>query len=111
LRAAGANTDAVAAYSRRAPAFDGAAASTLAAALAAPHEHIWLFSSSEAIDNLAGVVAAGSDWSRASALATHARIAERARGLGVGDVVEARAPFDAVADAIDRVIAARAKAR
>jgi uroporphyrinogen-III synthase len=111
LRAAGAVTDAVAAYSRRAPAFDSASASTLAAALAAPHDHVWLFSSSEAIDNLAAAVPGGTDWSRANALATHARIAARARELGVGSVVEARAPFDAVADAIERVISARAKAR
>ena len=110
LRAAGANTDAVAAYARRTPAFDAAATSTLAAALAAPDQHLWLFSSSEAIDNLGYAVAASADWSHASAVATHARIAMRARELGIGTVIEARAPFDAVVAAIEQLSAARAKA-
>ncbi|HWI12393.1 MAG TPA: uroporphyrinogen-III synthase, partial [Burkholderiaceae bacterium] len=52
LRAAGARVAQVAAYRRTAPTFDAAQAGLLQAALAEPARHLWLFSSSEAIEHL-----------------------------------------------------------
>ncbi len=85
----GACVAAVAAYRRVVPQPDADGRRLLAAAVAAPQCHLWLFGSSEAIDNLQ-VLAGGIDWSAASALATHPRIAERARRAGFGRVREAR---------------------
>jgi uroporphyrinogen-III synthase len=102
LQDAGAAVEAVTAYARRAPGFDDAAtAARLARALAQPQSHCWLFSSSEAIDHLATATPAA-DWSRAHALATHPRIAERARALGIAHVVQTRASFEAVWSALRR---------
>ena len=97
LREAGAQVAHVAAYRRVAPVFDAAAAELLRAALARPDAHLWFFSSSEAIDQLAAsALAGGADWGQARALATHPRIAERARQLGFARVVEARPSLAAV---------------
>jgi uroporphyrinogen-III synthase len=85
LRAAGAQVAFVAAYERRRPQLDAAAAALLAEACARPHEHLWLFSSSEAVANL-GALADGADWRAARALASHPRIEAAARALGFGDV-------------------------
>ncbi len=100
LRAHGATVAYLQAYRRVAPSFDAAAAALLAAALTQPALHLWFFSSSEAVGNLEtaaalALAAPGSDasepgWPRASALATHPRIAERARQLGFGRVAQAR---------------------
>ena len=95
----GASIDLVGAYRRCMPRLDAAGATTLAAALADPGRYLWFFSSSEAIDHLA-LLAPGSTWARASALATHPRIAERARRLGFGRVAEARPSLTAVAACI-----------
>ena len=99
LQDAGATVDALAAYTRRPPRWHGDAAAALHAALSAPADHRWLFSSSQAIDHLAAA-SAGTDWRRAHALATHPRIAARARSIGIADVIEARASFDAVVSAL-----------
>ncbi|HZN86996.1 MAG TPA: uroporphyrinogen-III synthase [Burkholderiales bacterium] len=98
LRGAGAEVAFVAAYRRAAPRFDGECGARLAYALAHPESHVWLFSSSEAIDHLmhAPQPAAGADWSRARAIATHPRIASRARERGFGAVLECRPTVDAV---------------
>ena len=95
LRERGARVEAVAAYGRTMPAFDAAARRVLAAALIAPKTHAWLFSSSEAIDNLVAqgapsVESGRSAWAGARAVATHPRIAERARRAGFAEVREAR---------------------
>jgi len=98
---AGAQVDAVSAYRRVAPSFAGAARERLEAAVASG-DVVWLFSSSEAIANL--VRAAASDrWSGARAIATHPRIAARARSLGFGVVVEAGATIDAVVACIQSI--------
>jgi uroporphyrinogen-III synthase len=99
LRAAGAEVQALTVYQRAAPDFDAAQRAVLEAALAAPAAHLWLFSSSEAIDRLEAAAGAR-DWRAAAALATHPRIAARARALGIGRVIEVRAAFDAVAACI-----------
>ena len=97
LRARGAEVTAVAAYRRAAPVFDSAQRVLLDVALAAPASHLWFFSSSEAIDNLAAATAGTAvDWPAAAALATHPRIAERARRHGFGHVAESRPTLAAV---------------
>lgn len=102
LREAGAEVAHVAAYRRVPPRFDAPAAALLREALARPAMHLWLFSSSEAIDHLLawpGVAEVGA-LGRASALATHPRIAERARQAGFARVIEARPSLAAVAACI-----------
>lgn len=93
LRERGARVEAVAAYARVAPRLDGS--DVLAQALAAPVDHLWLLSSSEAVGHL-GRAVPGQDWQAARAIATHPRIAQAARALGFGRVVEAAAGFEAV---------------
>ncbi|MET0333430.1 MAG: uroporphyrinogen-III synthase, partial [Rhizobacter sp.] len=71
-------------------------------ALAQPASHLWLFSSSEAITHLQGL-APHADWSQALALATHPRIAQTARLLGMGRVLEARPSAEAVIACIQSI--------
>jgi uroporphyrinogen-III synthase len=85
----------VAAYRRVPPQFDAAASELLHAALQRPSSHLWFFSSSEAIDNLMQSAPA-TGWNSASAMATHPKIAERARRSGFARVAEARPAFDDV---------------
>jgi uroporphyrinogen-III synthase len=94
LVAAGARVDTVSAYRRLAPSFAGAARDRLEAAIA-DDDAVWLFSSSEAIANLEQAAGAGR-FAAARAVATHPRIAARARGLGFAVVVEAAPGLDAV---------------
>ena len=99
LRGRGAQVSHVAAYRREAPQFDAAQRALLAAALHEPASHLWYFSSSEAIDHLERLTAALDEpprWAEARALATHPRIAERARQLGIARVTECRPPLEAV---------------
>lgn len=56
---------------------------------------VWLFSSSQAIDNLRAL-APSADWSRSRAIATHPRIAQSARDAGLAVVRVSRPPMDAV---------------
>lgn len=95
LREAGARVGFVTAYERAAPVFSAEERDTLRTALAMPAEHVWMFSSSESIDQLQEL-AAGADWRGARALATHPRIAARAREAGFGVVHECRPSLDAV---------------
>lgn len=92
---AGARVDAVAAYRRTAPRLSAEARRRLDAAVADPARHAWLFSSSEAIAHLEALdgVAIGA---ASRALATHPRIAARARQAGFGDVSEVQPGLDAV---------------
>lgn len=96
LRGAGAQVTRLAAYRRTVPQLSDSERALLAAALAAPPMHLWLFSSSEAIDNLAALVPAGTAWRDARAIATHPRIVARARRLGLKHVAEARPSLAAV---------------
>jgi len=98
---AGAQVETVAAYRRLAPSFTGRARDRLDAALA-DEGAVWLFSSSEAIANLARAAGEGG-WRSARAVATHPRIAARARGLGFGVVLEAGAAIDAVVACIQSI--------
>lgn len=98
LRGRGAQVSHVAAYRREAPVFDTAQQALLAAAVREPARHLWYFSSSEAIDHLERRAASNAPirWADARALATHPRIVERARQLGIARVTECRPPLEAV---------------
>lgn len=107
LRARGAEVETLAAYRRAAPQLDAAQRALWQQAMDAPAEHVWLFSSSEAIEQLAVLVPAGPRaWRAAQALATHPRIAERARVAGFGRVIEAAPAVAAVVQAL-RALQAR----
>lgn len=102
LRSQGAQVRFVSAYRRMPPRFDESQRRLLDAALARPAEHLWFFSSSEAIDHLAAACPAA-DWRGARALATHPRIAERAQALGFGRVHDCRPSLDAVVACIQSI--------
>ncbi len=87
LTQAGVQVDFVVAYQRCVPVFSEAD-HTLARA-AAVDGSVWLLSSSEAVANLSALLP-GQRWTLARAVATHSRIAERARQLGFGVVCESR---------------------
>lgn len=95
LRERGADIAFVAAYRRAAPRLDAAAQSLLDGAIARPADHLWFFSSSEALDHLAQLRPT-TDWSASRAIATHPRIAQRARDCGFGDIHASRPTLDAV---------------
>ena len=102
LREQGARTLDFSVYQRRCPVFDAAQQVLLADIVAQGGvRFVWLFSSAEAIGNLASLLRSSTeaDWSQQRAIATHPRIAERARQLGFGDVVLARPDAAAVASA------------
>ena len=92
---AGATVDAIAAYRRLPPSLSSEERRHLDAALAAPSAHAWLFSSSEAIVHLAGLDGVAIP-SGSRALATHPRIAARARQAGFSAVLEVQPGLDAV---------------
>ena len=96
LRGRGAQVSLLAAYRRSAPQLDAPAQALLQAALGAPRDHLWLFSSSEAIANLAALAGPSADWSQARALASHPRIAARAQQLGLAQVTLTQPTLDAV---------------
>ena len=104
LRGAGAEVQTLAAYRRAPPRPDAAERALLDAALGAPQAALWWFSSSEAIDHLAALVGAEHDWHDARALATHPRIAARARALGFGAVHEVRPSAEDVLQALDTIV-------
>lgn len=98
LDAAGARVSTVAAYRRDLPAWD--ASQHDLARQAAGDGSVWLFSSSEAIGNLARL-APGQDWGAARCIATHERIAQTAREAGFGVVCLSRPAVEAVAAALE----------
>lgn len=102
LRAHGARVSFVAAYTRSAPQLDAAGLARLADAIAQPRAHLWFFSSSEAIAHLVAL-APQARWADARALATHPRIAARARATGFGAVHECRPSLDAVLACIQSI--------
>lgn len=97
LRTAGARPDYQAAYTRGEPELTPRDQALLAAARGRPGDHLWLFSSSEAVQNLMryGPVAGNT-----CALATHPRIAAAATAAGFAQVKVTAATVEAVADAI-----------
>ncbi|MEO8525210.1 MAG: uroporphyrinogen-III synthase [Caldimonas sp.] len=96
---AGAQVEKVAAYARALPKMSAEARRAFDTCLADPAGHVWLFSSSEAIANLETLAgAAGTHRSRA--IATHPRIAARARQAGFASVSEVPPGLDAVVTCI-----------
>jgi uroporphyrinogen-III synthase len=99
LDRAGAQVEVLAAYRRQPPQLSEG---QLAQARQSPGTdgHVWLFSSSQAIAHLRGLLP-GQDWAQARAVATHPRIARAARQAGFGVVCESRPSLDAVAAALE----------
>ena len=85
LREHGAEVEFLSAYRRVAPVLDEPARRLLTVALAEPAQHLWLFSSSEAVSQLL-LLAPQGDWSAAHAWVSHERIAQAARAAGFGRV-------------------------
>jgi uroporphyrinogen-III synthase len=96
LRQQGAAVRYVEAYRRTVPVPDAAGRAVLQQALAQPSACCWHFSSSEAVGHLPAL-APQADWTLARALATHPRIAEAARRLGMIDVRQVSPSPQAVA--------------
>lgn len=95
---AGGEVDFVVAYERRLPRWD--ADQMRCARRAAQDGSLWLFSSSEAVRNLRQLLPDVA-WGGAHALATHARIAQAALGLGFSTVLESRAALADVMASIE----------
>ena len=102
LRRQGAQVSKLVAYKSAPPSFTAQQRALLEGALAEPQNHLWLFSSSEAITHLAAAVTFG-NWGKAWALATHPRIAARAQELGFSNVIQVRPSLDAVAACIQSI--------
>ena len=96
LQGAGATVEFLVAYQRHAPTWGAAQAALIAEALIAPREHLWLFSSSEAVGHLRALVPSA-DWSSSQGLATHLRIERAARDLGFAQVTLVEPAIQAVA--------------
>ena len=102
LRDAGADVRIVQSYTRLAPTLTWDQRALVAQALAEPARWVWMFSSSEAIDHLQAL-APGAHWAAGLALASHPRIAERARALGFGTVTIVAPSPAAVAAAVGAI--------
>ncbi|MFG6433644.1 uroporphyrinogen-III synthase [Roseateles sp. LYH14W] len=92
---AGASVEAVTVYHRAGPRFEAAEQALLDDVLARPQDHVWLFSSAEAVGHLLVHMLAGQ-----RAIATHPRIADAARAAGFSPVVLARPDPEAVTRAL-----------
>lgn len=97
-RTRGAQAEACVAYERHAPAWTFLQRSQALAATG--RGSLWLFSSSEAVAHLRGALPSA-DWSRASALCTHHRIAQTAQAIGFGQVIDSRPALDDVLRALE----------
>lgn len=95
LRQQDARVHALPAYRRLPPALDADMTALLAAAQARPDAHRWLFSSSEAVQQLQALAPAVA-WSSHHAWCSHPRIAQTAREAGFGLVREMAPGIDAV---------------
>ena len=102
LRSRGAEVDFIAAYRRTPPQLDPAGRALLADACSQPAQHLWLFSSSEAVACLRALAPAA-DWSQSRALASHPRIVQAARDLGFGWVQLTAPTVQAVAQSAARL--------
>jgi uroporphyrinogen-III synthase len=106
LRERGATLDFVAAYQRAVPTLSGHERAALALALAAPTQHLWLFSSSQALSHLRRLASAA-DWRHSMAFASHPRIAQAAAEAGFGSVSVVPATPAAVVLALADMAAAK----
>jgi uroporphyrinogen-III synthase len=85
LRDQGAAVQTLTAYQRLVPVLGAQQQQLLSDALALPASHVWFFSSSEAIANLAKL-APLAHWQLSTAVTTHPRIAQQANSLRMGRV-------------------------
>lgn len=99
LRDAGAEVGFVQAYQRMAPRWSVDELALAESALAAPQAHVWLLSSGEAVGHLLALMPQAR-WQAATALASHARIAARAREAGFGRVIEVPPALGAIVAAL-----------
>lgn len=88
----------VVAYGRACPQWD--AQRLRSAELAAIDGSIWVFSSAQALDHLHRLLPSVS-WQQAKAIATHARIAQKARDMGFGQVITCAPTPQAVAASLE----------
>ena len=92
----GATVDTLLTYQRGPAVWSPAQQSLAKQALAHPNDHIWLLSSSEAIDFLTDhlapcvIGAASVNWPGTHALVTHPRIADKLRSLGTVHLIQTR---------------------
>jgi uroporphyrinogen-III synthase len=98
LVAAGAQVEFVVAYRRQPPRLSAAQLAQARQSTGA-NGCVWLFSSSQAIAHLQGLLP-GHDWADGRAVATHPRIVKAALGAGFGVVCESRPSMDAVVAAL-----------
>lgn len=98
LMQAGAQVDFVVAYQRGVPVLSDLQKAQ--AHGAATDGSVWLFSSSEAIANLQQILPQQS-WAAARAVATHSRIAAKAKQAGFGVVCESRPALSSVVASIE----------
>jgi uroporphyrinogen-III synthase len=98
LRGQGAKVVHLAAYRRTAPRLSELEQGLLHRAIDEPRSFVWYFSSSEAMGNLRALVPLTNQdcWRRSRAIATHPRVAERAREMGFAQVLLSRPSLDAV---------------
>jgi uroporphyrinogen-III synthase len=96
LRSHGARVTHLAAYRRVLPVLSDVELGLLRDCVDAPASFLWLFSSSEAIDNLAELTRRipDVDWGESLAIATHPRISDGLRRLGFARVQESRPLLD-----------------
>ncbi|MHB8948892.1 MAG: uroporphyrinogen-III synthase [Rhodoferax sp.] len=100
VRQAGGQAEFVMAYQRGAPEFTQAQREL--AVQAATDGSVWLFSSTEAVNNLRASVP-GQSWAAARAVATHPRIADAAQQAGFGLVQQSRPTLPELVDSLKRM--------
>lgn len=99
LRAAGAQVEAHAVYHRSSPVHSAAERALLARVRAAPAQWAWLFTSSESLTHLQGLLPAAERGTQV-ALATHPRIADACRTAGFSNVVLTRPSAESIVQAL-----------
>lgn len=97
LQAAGATVKPVLTYQRQPAQWDAQAQDLARRAHQAPADHLWLLSSSEAVDNL--LQSQGRPVQGAQALVTHPKVAEKALEAGFSTVITTRPTPEAVVQA------------
>lgn len=96
-QSAGATVDTLLTYQRHAPQWSETQWQRARQAYAAPTDHAWLFSSSQALENLRNLL--GSPPAGAIAVCTHPKVADAARVLGFDRIVDTRPQADDVVQA------------
>jgi uroporphyrinogen-III synthase len=99
LRQHGADVSFLQAYQRCAPRWTAVQHAVIDECAAQPERYVWWLSSSEAVDHLVQL-APQLPWPRAQALASHARIEQRAREAGFGRVQRCQPVLEDVLSAL-----------